>query len=188
MPARRADPRLGLFTTTVLDFGDDLRARRAQRLVNRWRLEKKDPAAEMSEPVKPITFWIDRNVPLQYRDTVRAAVLEWNKAFERIGFENAIVVQQQPDDADFDTLDFGIASVRWMMNATQFGRHRPEPRRPAQRRDPRRRHRLRRPVRSASARSAGRRAQLLSFRHRRGRARARTRAARTLPVRRRWRR
>jgi hypothetical protein len=67
--------------------------------------------------VKPITFWIDRNVPLQYRDTVRGAVLEWNKAFERIGFENAIVVQQQPDDADFDTLDVGIASVRWMSNA-----------------------------------------------------------------------
>ena len=114
MPARRADPRLGLFTTTVLDFGEDLARTPRTRLVHRWRLEKKDPAAAMSEPVKPISFWIDRNVPLQYRDTVRSAVLEWNKAFERIGFENAIVVQQQPDDADFDTLDVGIASVRWM--------------------------------------------------------------------------
>ena len=42
---------------------------------------------------------------------------EWNKPFERIGFSNAVVVQQQSDDADFDTLDFGHASVRWMMNA-----------------------------------------------------------------------
>ncbi|MDP1649296.1 MAG: zinc-dependent metalloprotease [Rubrivivax sp.] len=117
MRPRRADPRIGLFTTTVLDFSSDLQDSPRQRWVNRWRLEKKDPAAEVSEAVKPITFWIDRNVPLAYRETVRAAVLEWNKPFEKIGYSNAIVVQQQPDDAAFDTLDFGYASVRWMMNA-----------------------------------------------------------------------
>ncbi|MFO1287244.1 MAG: zinc-dependent metalloprotease [Rubrivivax sp.] len=117
MATRAADPRLGLFTSTRLDFGNDLALSPRQRMVNRWRLEKKDPAAALSEPVKPITFWIDRNVPLAYRDTVRAAILEWNKAFERIGFKNALVVQQQSDDATFDTLDFGVASVRWMMNA-----------------------------------------------------------------------
>ena len=86
MATRRADPRVGLFTSTVLDFSDDLQLSPRQRYVNRWRLEKKDPAAAMSEPVKPITFWIDRNVPLAYRETVRAAILEWNKAFEKIGF------------------------------------------------------------------------------------------------------
>ncbi len=117
MAPRRADPRIGLFTTTVLDFSSDLQDSPRQRWVNRWRLEKKNPAAEISEPVKPITFWIDRNVPLAYRDTVRAAILEWNKPFAAIGFSNAIVVRQQPDDAAFDTLDFGVASVRWMMNA-----------------------------------------------------------------------
>ncbi len=116
MPIRPADPRLGHFTTTVFDFSNDLKASPRQRYVNRWRLEKKDPAAAMSEPVKPITFWIDRNVPLAYRETVRAAILEWNKAFEKIGFSQAIQVQQQADDAAFDTLDFGVASVRWMMN------------------------------------------------------------------------
>jgi hypothetical protein len=117
MPRRAADPRVGLFTSTVLDFSNDLQASPRQRVVNRWRLEKKDPAAALSPPVKPITFWIDRNVPLAYRDTVRAAILEWNKAFEKIGFQGAIEVQQQPDDADYDTLDFGYSSVRWMMNA-----------------------------------------------------------------------
>jgi len=122
MRPRRADPRVGLFSTTVLDFGNDLQASPRQRWVNRWRLEKKDPAATLSEPVKPITFWIDRNVPLVYRGAVREAILEWNKPFEKIGFSQAIVVQQQPDDAAFDTLDFGYASVRWMMNADpQFG-------------------------------------------------------------------
>jgi hypothetical protein len=117
MRARPADPRLGLFTTARLDFGDDQPASPRQRIVHRWRLERAEPAAERSRPVKPITFWIDRNVPHAYRETVRAGILEWNKAFERIGFIDAIKVQQQPDDADWDTLDFGRASVRWMMNA-----------------------------------------------------------------------
>ena len=117
MPARRADPRIGMFTSTVLDFSDDLPLSPRQRYVNRWRLEKKDPAADLSDPVKPITFWIDRNVPLAYRETVRSAILEWNKAFEKLGIRGAIKVEQQPDDAKFDTLDFGYPSVRWMMNA-----------------------------------------------------------------------
>lgn len=120
MNARKADPRLGHFTQMVMDFSDDLQRSPRQRYVNRWRLEKKDPGAELSEPVQAITYWIDRNVPLKYRDVVREGVLEWNKAFERIGFKNAIVVQQQADDASFDTLDYGVASVRWMLN--------PEPR------------------------------------------------------------
>ncbi len=117
MAVRRADPRVGLFTTTVLDFSDELARTPRQRYITRWRLEKKDPAEALSDPVKPITFWIDRNVPLAYRETVRAAVLEWNKAFEKVGIRGALQVEQQPDDAKFDTLDYGYASVRWMMNA-----------------------------------------------------------------------
>ena len=117
MAPRLADPRLGLFTTTQLDFDNELSPTLRKRVVNRWRLDKKDPAAALSPPVKPITFWIDRNVPLAYRETVRAAILEWNRAFEKIGYQGAIEVQQQADDAAFDTLDFGHASVRWMLNA-----------------------------------------------------------------------
>ena len=117
MATRPADPRVGLFTTTVLDFSNDLPASPRQRFVNRWRLEKKDPAADVSDPVKPITFWIDRNVPLAYREAVRGGILEWTRAFEKVGISNAIKVEQQADDAKFDTLDFGTASVRWMMNA-----------------------------------------------------------------------
>ncbi|MFO1329846.1 MAG: zinc-dependent metalloprotease [Rubrivivax sp.] len=117
MRPRRADARVGLFSTRVLDFGDELARTPVQRHVLRWRLERKDPDAPLSEPVRPITFWMDRNVPVAYRDTVRRAILEWNKAFERIGFANAIVVQQQPDDAAFDTLDPGHAAVRWLLSA-----------------------------------------------------------------------
>jgi hypothetical protein len=116
MAARRLDPRVGLFASTRLDFSNDLARTPRQRIVNRWRLEKKNPDAEMSEPARPITFWIDRTVPVEYRGAVTEGILEWNRAFERIGLRGAIAVRQQPDDADFDTLDFGVASVRWMTN------------------------------------------------------------------------
>lgn len=122
MKARRADPRVGYFTSSVDDFGNDQRLQPRQRFINRWRLEKKDPAAALSEPVKPITFWLDRNIPLKYREAITRGVLGWNVAFERIGFKGALVVKQQGPDDSFDTLDVGAASIRWMTNARpQFG-------------------------------------------------------------------
>jgi len=117
MVARASDPRVGFFTARQQDFSDDLARTPTVRHVQRWRLEKKDPAAALSEPVKPIVYWLDRTIPLKYRDAISAGILEWNKAFERIGFKNAIEARVQPDDADFDTLDVGVASVRWMTNA-----------------------------------------------------------------------
>lgn len=117
MAARLADPRVGYFTSTQWDFSNDLSRTPIVRHVNRWRLEKKDPAAPLSEPVKPIVYWLDRTIPLQYRDAIASGVLEWNKAFERVGFKQAIQVKVQPDDADWDTLDGG-ASIRWLTNAS----------------------------------------------------------------------
>ena len=117
MAARRPDPRIGHFTSAYQDFGSDTARSPTVRQINRWRLEKKDPAAALSEPVKPLVYWLDRSIPLQYRDAIRAGILEWNKAFEAIGFSNAIEVKVQADDADFDTLDPGNASVRWMSNS-----------------------------------------------------------------------
>jgi hypothetical protein len=122
MAARRSDARIGYFTTSVVDFSDDLARSPRQHFVNRWRLEKKDAAAAMSEPVKPITFWLDRSIPEKYRAPITAGVLEWNKAFAKIGFKDALRVEVQPDNADFDTLDFGRASIRWMTNSSpSFG-------------------------------------------------------------------
>ncbi len=116
MTPRVADPRIGHFVSITDDFSNDLARSPRQRYVNRWRLEKKEPAADLSEPVKPITYWLDRNVPLKYREVITAGALEWNKAFEKIGFKGAVEVRQQPDDADWDTLDAGVASIRWMVN------------------------------------------------------------------------
>ncbi|MBP6564352.1 MAG: DUF5117 domain-containing protein, partial [Burkholderiales bacterium] len=117
MRPRVADARVGYFTVSRFDYSDTRTLTPRVNLVKRWRLEKKDPAAELSEPKQPIVFWIDRNVPLRYRDTIVAGVLEWNKAFERIGFKDAVQARIQPDDADFDTLDARHASIRWMTTA-----------------------------------------------------------------------
>jgi hypothetical protein len=118
MRSRKADGRVGYFTTNVSDFSDDLARTPRERFVQRWRLEKKDPAAALSEPVKPITFWLDKTIPEKYRATITAGVLEWNKAFEKIGFKGALRVEVQPDDADWDTLDFGRTTIRWMTNSS----------------------------------------------------------------------
>ncbi|HEX5125976.1 MAG TPA: zinc-dependent metalloprotease [Rhodocyclaceae bacterium] len=83
------------------------------------------------EPKKPIVYWIDRNVPERYRNAVREGILMWNAAFERIGFKNAIVVKQQPDDATFDTAERGYASVKWFLgvdNALAIGPNDADPR------------------------------------------------------------
>ncbi|MEQ1804121.1 MAG: zinc-dependent metalloprotease [Burkholderiaceae bacterium] len=113
MAPRRTDPRLGHFFDAVTDLSTDLDANPKRHYIKRWRLEKKDPLAALSEPQQPIVYWLDKNIPLRYRDSVEAGILEWNKAFERVGFRNAIVVKQQPDDADWDTLDSRHASIRW---------------------------------------------------------------------------
>jgi hypothetical protein len=118
MAARKADPRVGYFASTTQDFTDDLVRTPKQRVINRWRLEKKDASAALSEPVKPITFWLDRTIPVKYRDAITKGIEAWNPAFEKIGFKNAVVAKLQPADAKWDTLDVGYASVRWITNAS----------------------------------------------------------------------
>ena len=117
MRPRYADDRVGYFTTDIADYSGDGAPSARRFYVNLWRLEKKNPAATSSEPKQPIVFWIDRNVPVAYRDTIVEGILAWNRAFERIGFSNAIAARIQPDDADFDTLDARHASVRWFLGA-----------------------------------------------------------------------
>ncbi len=114
MTPRFSDPRVGYFSTAVSDFTDPDRRDVRSRMIHRWRLEKKDPNAAISEPKQPIVFWLDRNIPSDYRQAVTDGILEWNKAFEQAGFKNAIVVKQQEDNATFDTSATRFASVRWV--------------------------------------------------------------------------
>ena len=116
MKRRAADGRVGHFNQPMWDFSDSEAAFARKYVVNRWRLEKNDPSATLSEPKKQITYWLDKNIPLEYRDTVKAGVLEWNKAFEKLGFKDAIRVEQQPADATWSTHETGRASVRWFVD------------------------------------------------------------------------
>ena len=117
MSPRLADDRLGHFVTSRSDYSEDLTPRDKIHYVNRWRLEKKDPSAAVSEPKEPITYWLDKNIPLKYRKSVAEGVLEWNKAYEKIGFKNAVVVKQQTEKDNFDTMDARHASIRWFVGA-----------------------------------------------------------------------
>ena len=132
MTPRVADDRIGHFMTRRWDFSSDSTTFPDVYYVKRWRLEKKDPDAEMSEPKVPIVYWLDRDIPEKYRETIKAGVLEWNKAFERLGFKDAIRVEQQPDDAQFSTADARHASIRWVVRdepgALAIGPSRADPR------------------------------------------------------------
>ena len=133
MRARLADQRVGYFTDDHVDFGNEASEGRRTHLITRWRLEKKDPAAAVSEPRQAIRAVMDRNIPDKWRDAVRAGILEWNKAYEKAGFRNAIVVEQQPADADWSSMEgTRMLAVRWFAmegpGATAVGPSQSDPR------------------------------------------------------------
>ncbi len=109
---RYDDPRVGYFTHQVNDM-TTTSSTNYKDLVHRWRLEKKDPKALISEPVKPITWWIENTTPLEFRETIMKAALTWNLAFEPLGFKNAVEVKIQPDTATWDAGDIRYNVLRW---------------------------------------------------------------------------
>ncbi len=117
---RLADDRVGYFITAYEDFSNDNRNDPFVRYINRWHLEKQDPTALLSPPKKPILFWIENAVPMEYRDAITEGVLMWNKAFEKAGFKDAIVVRQMPDDAQWDPADVRYNTIRWLNTVDGF--------------------------------------------------------------------
>jgi uncharacterized protein DUF4953/uncharacterized protein DUF5117 len=113
MRPRYADERVGYFVSAIKDFSRDTAESFFVRFVNRWRLEKRNPNAVLSEPVQPIVYYIDRTVPNEWRPWVRAGILEWNRAFEEAGFRNAIQVRDAPDDSLWSAEDARYSTVRW---------------------------------------------------------------------------
>ncbi|VXB25803.1 conserved hypothetical protein [Flavobacterium sp. 9AF] len=109
---RLDDPRVGYFTTEVNDQ-TATNSTPYRDLIHRWNLVKKDPNLPLSEPVTPITWWIENTTPIEWRQTITEGVLEWNKAFEKAGFKNAMVVKIQPDDATWDAGDIRYNVLRW---------------------------------------------------------------------------
>ncbi|XBQ15066.1 MAG: zinc-dependent metalloprotease [Oceanicaulis sp.] len=122
---RADDFRVGYFGQRVTNL-TDTSVTPYDDVINRWRLVKQDPEAEISDPVEPIVWWIENTTPLELRDTIREAALTWNQAFEAAGFSNAIEVRVQPDDADWDAGDIRYNVLRWTSSPTPpFGGYGP---------------------------------------------------------------
>ena len=117
MTPRDADDRVGYFMSARKDFSRDEKENFFLRYANRWRLEKKDPSAAVSEPVKPIVYYIDKTVPEKFRPWVKEGVNKWQKAFEAAGFKNAIMAVDAPDDSTFDPEDVRYSTIRWITSS-----------------------------------------------------------------------
>lgn len=134
MKPRRADQRVGFFTDAYMDLANDATGdAKRTHVINRWRLEKQDPAAAVSPPKQPIRVVMDRNIPEKWRPAVREGILKWNLAFERAGFKDAVQVEQQPADADWTSMEgTRMLAVRWFAiegpGATAVGPSQSDPR------------------------------------------------------------
>ena len=118
MKPRKFDSRVGFFTTSFQDFAD-VRNHQVEdvQYITRWRLEKKDPAADISEAKKPIVYYIGREVPAKWRPFIKKGVEMWQPAFEKAGFKNAIVAKDAPtvrEDPDWDAEDARYSTIRWL--------------------------------------------------------------------------
>jgi len=109
---RVADQRIGYFSTKITDLST-YDYFKGKDLINRWRLIKKDPSAELSEPINPIVFWVENSTPEEIKPFVVEAIELWNIAFEKAGFKNAVVAKIQPDDAEWDAGDVQYNVIRW---------------------------------------------------------------------------
>ncbi len=117
---READERVGYFTTVSRDLGKFTDQEKWVRYINRWSLEKRDPKLKMSPPKEPITFYLEHTVPVRYRRWVRDGLLDWNKAFEKVGIIDAVRVEQQDAETgahmEKDPEDVRFNFVRWLSN------------------------------------------------------------------------
>ncbi|MFW6160198.1 MAG: zinc-dependent metalloprotease [Acidobacteriota bacterium] len=111
------DPRSNFFGLTYLDFSAPIDKPLAKRFIARHRLKKKNPEAEISEPVEPIVYYVDPGVP----EPVRSALIEgaswWNEAFEAIGYRDAFQVKVLPEDAD--PMDIRYNMINWVHRSTR---------------------------------------------------------------------
>jgi len=134
MAGRPADPRVGYFSNEYTEFESERGTAQDKRsLIARFRLEKANPAAAVSDPVKPITYYLGRGTPERWKPFVTAGVLQWLPVFEAAGFSNAIRVLDAPtpeQDPDWSAEDVTINVIRWVPqeNLNAMGPHVSDPR------------------------------------------------------------
>ena len=133
MMPRAFDERVGYFTVTKIDYGRDEHRAQRVRYITRWRLEKKDPDAALSEPVKPIVYYIDAATPAKWREWLKKGVESWQPAFEAAGFKHAIISKMAPtaeEDPEFSPEDVRYSVIRWLPSTIEnaVGPHISDPR------------------------------------------------------------
>jgi hypothetical protein len=107
------DPRVGYFSQPLINFASDTAITRNLDYISRWNFEPAHPGVP-SPAQHPIVFYLSSDIPTQYRATVRDALLTWNNAFKRVGILDAIRVEQQPSDPNWDPEDIRHNVVRWI--------------------------------------------------------------------------
>jgi hypothetical protein len=117
---RLADDRIGFFTTVHKNFSRYRDNDHIVRYINRWNLQKADSSLSLSPPKKKIIFWIEKTVPVKYRKAVKDGILEWNKAFEKIGIVDAIDVREQTESDTWDPEDINYNTFRWITSDAGF--------------------------------------------------------------------
>lgn len=117
MMPRLFDERVGYFSRSTIDYGREDHKSARRTFITRWRLEKKDPNAALSEPIKPIVYYIDSATPTKWIPYMKRGVEKWQKAFEAAGFKNAIIAKVAPtrqQDPDFSPEDARYSVIRWL--------------------------------------------------------------------------
>ena len=114
---REFDPRSGYFLIRYMDFSAPLDQTLVKRFIARHRLQKKNPAAAISEPVQPIVYYVDRGAPEPIRSALVEGASWWNQAFEAAGYKNAFRVELLPQDAD--PMDVRYNVVEWVHRYTR---------------------------------------------------------------------
>jgi len=115
MTPRLFDERVGYFSVRKMDYGKDEHRAPQRTYITRWRLEKKDPNAELSEPVKPIVYYVDPATPTKWVKYIKQGIEDWQPAFEAAGFKNAIIAKEAPkEDPEWSAEDARYSVIRWL--------------------------------------------------------------------------
>jgi uncharacterized protein DUF4953/uncharacterized protein DUF5117/uncharacterized protein DUF5118 len=133
MAARLCDNRVGFFSVNQLDYGREGNRVAERCYITRWRLEPKDPSAKVSDPIKPIVFYIDPATPEKWAPWIIKGVQAWEPVFRAAGFSNAITARRAPtrqEDPDFDLDDARYSTIRWLPSQVEnaYGPHTSDPR------------------------------------------------------------
>ena len=117
MMPRLFDDRVGYFSISKYDYGIDEHRAPERTYITRWRLEKKDPNAALSEPVKPIVYYVDPATPTKWIPYIKKGIEDWQPAFEAAGFKNAIIAKEAPsksEDPYWDPEDARYSVIRYL--------------------------------------------------------------------------